>query len=351
MKKIKNKFEIHFSDEKDENIKINYGEEEIKKKLNSNNDNNYYKYGLLNKNWYDNYKNTLNNYLIKNEKIDKNIYNINSLFPKFEKNNINYNNNIFSLSYPNNFIIVKEKIIYIIKKHFKDNDRKEFENLIFDVIIGGKCIIIKDNKNENINYIYLYNDKNKNLNNNEIDYILIYNNQELMLNELHYISNYNFENYLKKIDHQKEEEKIIFNSENKSFIKIIIDNHFFKNENKFEKSNNIDIPKINPFFNSILLCLYQFKDFINELNKYYKEEKNEKIKPFVIYFQNPQKNQIIKFNEIFNNISETKSFKDIIKKIFNILHSELVKNKKKQLHEFDQVNKYNEEEEKKKFIK
>ena len=72
-----------------------------------------------------------------------------------EKNFI-YNSQ-FSFLIPKDFIIVKEDIIDFLSNYLKDEQKKEKNNLIFDIIIGGKYIIIKDKNNDNSVFIYLYN--------------------------------------------------------------------------------------------------------------------------------------------------------------------------------------------------
>ena len=147
-------------------------ENEIKKNIISNNINhNFKKYGILNKDWHNNYQNFIHG------SNPTPTYDINYLTPVINQNYYNYNNITYKFLFPNNFIIVTKKVINILSRHFDVNNKNEIYNLIFEIIIGGNCIMIKDKNNKNVLLISRFNIDNKQLNyNNEIEYKFIYNN-------------------------------------------------------------------------------------------------------------------------------------------------------------------------------
>ena len=200
--------------EKTKEIKdIFFFENEIKKKIKCRNIPKpiFKKYGLLNKEFFVKYKESLYN------KQKENLFNNDSFFPLFIENNEIYNGQIYSFFVPNNFIIVTEKFIKLLFGTFEQKYKQILNELLFDIIIGGECIIIKDKKYENINYISLYKSNNQEFcYNNNIDYILIYDNQQKMEMCINNFLQYNFLNYFNIRDinlENNEKQKIICNEE------------------------------------------------------------------------------------------------------------------------------------------
>ena len=207
------------SEQKTKEIKeIFFIEHEIKNKIKCNNLSKpiFKKYILLNKDWFVKYKKSLYN------KQKENLFNNDSFFPLFIENNEIYNEQIYSFFVPNNFIIVTEKFIKLLFGTFEQKYQQILNELLFDIMVGGECIIIKDKKYANINYISLYNSNNQEFcYNNNIDYILIYDNQQKMEICINNFLKYNFLNYFKLIDinlENNEKQKIICNEEEIGYI-------------------------------------------------------------------------------------------------------------------------------------
>ena len=192
----------------EEIFELNECEKKIKEEIFIKNKNvkNFEKYALLNKKWLDEYKkyynveNCLKTGEIKTPKNEENIFRIEELCPKYEMKQIidDYKNEKIKVQVPINFILVSKKFIKLISKNIKNetpvnnsnnsNNNQIIEqlinNLFFDVIIGGKCIIIKEKENKNTYLITLYKesnekDNNYNYNTDSINFILNYNNELL----------------------------------------------------------------------------------------------------------------------------------------------------------------------------
>ena len=151
------------------------------------------RYGLINKDWVEKYKQFYNfDDFIKSKKINpnqngENIFILKDLIPSFESKLLKDNNekNRFNVNLPSNFTIVNENFIKLISKNINkelketpqgksneitsmdiesvetptpedttdaiDNNHqqiKEVNDLVFEAIIGGGCIILKDKTNE-----------------------------------------------------------------------------------------------------------------------------------------------------------------------------------------------------------
>ena len=128
------------------------------------------KYGLLNKDWVDEYKSSL-----MGGKLNYNIFQFEKISPNFEKKFNEIDKKLYSISVPTNFVLVTENLINLISDYFDDDNKPKLKELIFEAVIGGECIIFKDNKNDNIHFISLYNENN---NYNNVDFIFIYFNQD-----------------------------------------------------------------------------------------------------------------------------------------------------------------------------
>ena len=367
----------------------------------------FQKYGLLNKNWLKKYKSFYNyDYFIKNEEIkyydkENNIFIIKDLIPKFDKKSLKnkYDNSNIDISIPTNFILVSENFINLISHNFenKNNDDNEInysemiKDLIYEVIIGGKCIIIKDKHNENSFFITLYNksknndnnsnsdsdvdtDNNKdnyynyNYNTNNINFFLKFNDKLNIENGLKIILGKSFSNNLIQRNDENDFCQQLFDSKN-----ILIGYIFeliFKNNNTLTKldinyltnrKTNYIKPKLvkefsdilNPYIKSIMLCLYQIdtlKNYflnIDDINKYNKV--NKVLKEF---FENFSQNPLQSISQVQINLFKTKNYENyinIIESIFSMIDSEL---SKKQCNEysFSQVDLYDEQRGKTKFF-
>ena len=76
------------------------------------------------------------------------------------------------------------------------------KDFYFNIIIGGKCFIIKNEEYRNKNYalITLFNEKDKKFSNN-IDYFFIIDNREELYKILNNILRNNIWNYFKEINY------------------------------------------------------------------------------------------------------------------------------------------------------
>ena len=355
--------------EKEENKEIQkalfFGENEIKKNITSTDINPIFKkYGLINKDWFYKYK----NFLFGTKQ--KPNYNIKLLTPTLDNQFLNYNNYSYTFLIPKDFIIVPEKVINIISNHFDAQQKKEINNLIYDLIIGGNCIIIKDKKNNNIIFIYLFNNQHELHYNKEIDFILAYNNkQELDIYIKDIIKN-KFENYLKfnNISLNSGDIQSIKNSKNQLIVNIIPKNYLNTlattmkrlikedilpnlNAKTHTQSSNLKLND-NLELKAILLCLYQFKDLIyNELKNISYDSKYKITQLLINFFENFEKINIIdkNLNDEFKNSLKSKDYKIIIKDILDKLDSELTQKKKTKTVE--DIKQYTEKEAKEIFDK
>jgi len=128
--------------------------------------------------------------------------------------------------------------------NFIIKEQNELKESSYKIIIGGKCLIIKDTYDEISPYAFiaLYNEKNNKFNNN-IDYILKIDDRKEMNKHLNYILNNNIWNYFKIINYlYKDEYKIIINTEGKTIGYLILNNEniiqFSHIENKFNNYLN-----------------------------------------------------------------------------------------------------------------
>ena len=312
------------------------------------------KYGTLDTEWFEKYKTFLSNYYESGKK--GNIkYNINSVIPKIEDKDYSYIGQNNTFGFPCNFSFVTQQFMSLLSNNFKkDNDKNRINNELYKIAIGGNCIIMKDHHDEIKDFIYIviYDLKKGNINNN-IDYILNITDNKEYDKACDYILKNNIWNYLKKINFLIEDEyKEIFNKNNKK-IGFIVRNgtlNRIKELKKLEFENimiqkkNVGLlqqPKtnyqINNKFNSVLLCLYHIKYFINELINYCSNNINKKyIISLFPYFINFVKGIIFNKNNqsIISGLIETENYNKIIIDIFEKINSELSNEQNE--NEFDQ---------------
>ena len=136
-------------------------------------------YVLLNKNWIEKYKKYYNyEYFLKNKEIEsqtnsENIFIIKDLIPEFDDRPIECEDEKIknlNCSLPHNFVLVSDNFIKLILNNFEDGksnvNKLLLDNLIYEVIIGGKCIIIKDKHNKYSYFISSFKEPNINDNYN-----------------------------------------------------------------------------------------------------------------------------------------------------------------------------------------
>ena len=340
------------------------GEEEMKKELNKPGglEKGYKTYYLLDNNWVENYKK-----LIANNNFNQinNLLKVDLIKTKYEEKDFSYVQKDFTFTFPYNFTFITKNFIDLLCKNF--NNIKEQRALKGDsskIIIGGKCIIMRDQSNESLlfAYIILYDEKKKKFNNN-IDYFLIINDKKEFENNLNYILKYNIWNYFEKINYSYNHEYATFKNSkrkaigyivlNSSNIKQIEEIYNYMNENiKINKNeindmnkNEIKDKKIDKFY-SFLLCLYNIKELYDKLIIYYNHNKgNNKsiIKNLInlISFKNFDDNT----KEYFFKSINSNDYKLIINDIFEKINSELnneninekINNQNNQVAQYDEI--------------
>ena len=255
-------------------------EEEIKKELNTKLgiEKGFKKYCLINNNWVDKYKKYLDNPID-----DRNLLKFNSIKLNHEDKNFKVLNKNFSFGLPTNFELVTERFINLLSEYFNKKEQNKLKSIAFDIIIGGKCLIMKDyhekgNNNFKYAFISIFNEE-KNEFSHKIDYFININNFQYMKETLNNILKNNIWNYFEKIkyNYQERYKEIIFSngkargyivrSGNLDKINEIYDSNIKHKINDIAvkgkiKMNNIEI---NQKLNSFLLCLCQVEEFKNNL--------------------------------------------------------------------------------------
>ena len=163
------------------------GEEEILKELNKPGglEKGYKIYYLLDKNWVEEYKNLISNNNIKER---KNLLKVSLIKYKIEEKDFTYVRKNFRFDFPCNFNLVTENFIDLLCKNFNEKEQRKLKGIPFKIIIGGKCLIMKDQINENTLFVYiiLYNKKKIKYNNN-IDYFLKIDDRKELDKNINYI--------------------------------------------------------------------------------------------------------------------------------------------------------------------
>ena len=120
-----------------------------------------------------------NDYLIKEK----------NFFPELKKEQLYQGSNI---SYPNNFVLIPEKIFDLFYEEIKNPQHKK-EDYKFNALIGDSILFIQNKQYNNIFFCYLLSDENK----FEIYYLFNYNEEHTFYNEVNnYIKDQGLVNYL-----------------------------------------------------------------------------------------------------------------------------------------------------------
>ena len=317
----------------------------------------YIKYGYINSEWYKDYfqflwkpKNESNNKL--KEKLFKYKY----IHPKNDDRDYSYTE-IGGFNFPCDFVFVTERFMNLISDYFYSNEKNKVKSYLFKVAIGGECIIMRDFHEDNIKnmYIIIYEENKGNLNNN-IDFILKIYDYKNFKKICNFILENNLWIFFKTIDFsEKEDEKEIKNN-NGVKIGYICRNGEIKRINEIKlmqqmKSfDNTATKKIIPKINSILMGLYLSNIFVQEISKYYQDNKNKITKIFVEYFQNYKIDNI---NLTFYKSINIDNFEYIFDEIFEKLDLELSnENENKDLNgENDRLKEFKEQYKKGSIIK
>jgi hypothetical protein len=213
-----------FTRRKEYNELLN-GEEEIKKELDKPGglEKGYKIYYLLDNSWVENYKNLMSN---KNISEIKNLLTVSLIKTKFENKDFTYIHENFDCSFPYDFTLVTQNFKDLLYKNFTEEEQEEIKISSYKIIIGGKCLIMRDTENESspFAYITLFNEKKKKFN-NSIDYFLKIDDLEEMDKNLNYILINNIWNYFEDINYfYKDEYKRVINYERKIIKSIVLNN-------------------------------------------------------------------------------------------------------------------------------
>ena len=365
------------------------------------------RYGLINKEWVEKYKRLYNfDDFLKNQKINpnqnrENIFILKDLIPIFESKLLKDDNGKyrFNVNLPSNFTLVNENFINLISKNIKkdieetprgktdertlmeisgvetptpkepdvfDNNHQQISDvndLFFEAIIGGGCIIIKDKKNVNSFFIRLYNEymdknENKNINPDSIHFFINFKEKSVE-EELKIILTGGIGNYFtkKKLDSFICHE-ILSNNQSIGFIY----NFIYKDYGSTQIIMDIDFHlkrdkkyNFNPYLSSIVICLYQIDNlrlFFSNINNNTICKENTRI--FYDFFRtfnsNPKQSLSIIENHMLN-LQKIENFEKIIQTIISKLDLELTQNKKNEENQLNQVNQYIEKAQKEIIIK
>ena len=317
----------------------------------------YIKNGLINTEWYKDFLQFLWKPKSKsNNKLKEKLFNYDYIHPKNDDRDYSYIE-IGGFNFPSDFVFVTERFMDLISDYFYYNEKIKVKSYLFKVAIGGECIIMRDFHEDNIKnmYIIIYEENKGNLNNN-IDFILKIYDYKNFKKICNFILENNLWIFFKTIDFsEKEDEKEIKNN-NGVKIGYICRNGEIKRINEIKlmqqmKSfDNTATKKIIPKINSILMGLYLSNIFVQEISKYYQDNKNKITKIFVEYFQNYKIDNI---NLTFYKSINIDNFEYIFDEIFEKLDLELSnENENKDLNgENDRLKEFKEQYKKGSIIK
>ena len=327
------------------------GEEEIKKELDKPGglEKGYKIYYLFDNSWVEKYKNLMSN---KNTEEIKNLLKVSLFNTKIEKKDFTYIHKTFNCSFPYDFTLVTQNFKDLIYKNFTEKEQEEIKISSFKIIIGGKCLIMRDAKNEDSPFalITLYNEKKKKFN-NSIDYFLKIDDLKELENNLNYILKNNIWNYFEDINYcYKDEYKRVINFEGKVIKYIVLNNgnvkqieeiYNYMEENMQINKNEMNAQKFDKLY-SFLLCLYNIKEFYNKLKSYYNDEEKQIIKKLIDFILSKKCDDKIK--EFFSESIESNDYKFIINDCFEKIKSELSNEKKDDLviNQNNQISQYDE---------
>ena len=234
------------------------------------------------------------------------------------------------ITFPSEFVFVTNNFLNLISEYIRTydyNNLDDFKKYLFEIAIGGECIIMKNfvtKYTENM-YIIIYEENKGNINNN-IDFILMIENYNEMKKILNFILENNIWNYLKIINLSVEEDEKEIRNDKGEKIGYIVRNGEIKRKEKIKEiqkmhsDNSISAQNIIRKLNSVLWCLYSSNVFYQELSKFSLDNKNVITKTFVEYFQNFN---IDKIKSIFSKSIKIDIFEFIFEEIFVMLDLEL----------------------------
>ena len=160
----------------------------------------YSPFGLVNKELVLKYPFLLNETFDKNE-ARKKIFNYKDLVEKIIDKEFTIGNKPHSFGFPSDFIFVNQDFFYVIN-NFIPNYYRKYLTTVYQTIIGGQCLIMKDVRDYNDEfaerYIILYHEIKEKVG-NEIDFFLFIKDRNDRKAAVDYILQYNLWNYFQKI--------------------------------------------------------------------------------------------------------------------------------------------------------
>ena len=229
-------------------------EKDIKKELNNNNvsSKKYMPYCLISHYILEKFPFLLNEYFDSNSLKGINFDN-KYLIRKDEKKDFSHINERFGFVFPSNFIFINEDFMIVIRNYVSEEKYRKRLYTVFDIIIGGDCMILTNPKHSsrsnNYRYITLYNELKENKG-NEIDFFL-------------YINTFNYRNFLSNlnINDDKKLEKLV---------EYILENNIWKFFEKVEYNYKDEYKKIDIKGNTLYIVrnsdIDRIKSFINKNN-------------------------------------------------------------------------------------
>ena len=300
----------------------------------------YLPFGLVNKGICQEYKFLSNENFDRNEARKKE-FNYKHLIKKLEDRNYGYLNKNFIFKFPSNFMFVNKYFLDVISSYIPACYQNQLST-IYNIIIGGECLIIKEAKDYEdkhpYRYIILYNEIKDDMG-NEIDFFLSINDKNERQAAVDYILEYNLWNYFKKIKFcYKDEYKRIYN-ESKKEIGIIVRCCFDASRinNYIVKMNSLKelkLQTINPDISLDPVIAFFFQ--IDKLKIHLSQNKNLDLPTF--------KNIIL--TKIGPKIMNMKS----IQLVFEIILSNLEENNQGNNDYYNQSSQYDEDKARKNFM-
>ena len=317
--KFLNEMQIIEQNQKEINIKI------------TNNNNTFEKYYILNKDWYNSYKISFtnqNNYELFSS--------VKKLCPEINTKTISLKIDTKSYYFPSNFVIVNQNVINQISKNFGETDKKEIQNLSYNVLIFEGCVMIKSNLNPKVLNVSVLSENNDTKYENEIRYIFDFIHTEWMNEEIKFMQKKGFKEYLhfKNIHEKNSVDFREIKDEQKNIgIIVYIRNKPHKESNlnnqAITSNSNKITTKIDSIFKSLLLGLNHFDLFTKKLKDIAKSNPNyllsQKLsKAFVNLSSSQTINTEIEYE--FNSSIKTGKYGTIFTDLFSKLDKELNKN-------------------------
>ena len=219
-------------------------EKDIKKELNNNNvsSKKYMPYCLISHYILEKFPFLLNEYFDSNCLKGINFDN-KYLIKKIEEKDFRYINERFAFSFPSNFIFINEDFMIVIRNYVSEEKYRKRLYTVFDIIIGGDCMILTNSKqnhssrSNNYRYITLYNELKENKG-NEIDFFLYINDDKKLEKLVEYILENNIWKFFEKVEYNYKDEYKKIDIKGNSTLYIVRNSDIDRIESFINKNNN-----------------------------------------------------------------------------------------------------------------